>query len=149
MSVSDNARIDEQFLATWNSHNVDQALALLAENIVWYDVGSPQPFQGKDAVRKYIQGWFTAFPDMKAYTKNRVITDDQVAAEVEFSGTHTGPLQSQPNLPPMPATGKKVSGKGTYFVRIRDGKIVEVHTYPDVAGMMAQLGFTPPTSLIR
>ena len=30
--------------------------------------------------------------------------------------------------------------KGTYFGRIRGGKLVEMHSYPDLAGLMAQLG---------
>jgi predicted ester cyclase len=43
----------------------------------------------------------------------------------------------------IPATGRKVNGKGTYFVRFKDGKPVEVHSYPDLAGMMMQLGLMP------
>ena len=38
---------------------------------------------------------------------------------------------------------KKVTGQGTYFLRIRDGKVVEAHSYPDLAGMMMQLGMMP------
>jgi predicted ester cyclase len=66
-----------------------------------------------------------------------------VAAEIEFVGTNSGPLQLAPGAPPIPATGKKVNGKGTYFVRFKDGKAVEVHSYPDAAGMMMQLGLMP------
>jgi ketosteroid isomerase-like protein len=43
----------------------------------------------------------------------------------------------------MPATGKRINGKGTYFLRVRDGKAVEVHTYPDTAGLLMQLGMLP------
>jgi steroid delta-isomerase-like uncharacterized protein len=140
MSVAENTKLDEQFMAAWNAHDTERAVALLADDVTWQDVSIPQPMKGKAAVRQYMQGWFTAFPDMKATVKNRVVTDDQVAAEVEFVGTNTGPLQMGAGGPAMPATGKKVTGKGTYFVRIRNGKGVSVHTYPDVAGMMMQLG---------
>jgi hypothetical protein len=34
-------------------------------------------------------------------------------------------------------------GKGTYFARVKGGKIVEFNSYPDIAGMMMQLGFMP------
>ena len=98
---------------------------------------------GKDAVRQYLQGWFTAFPDIKVTVKNRVVTEDQVAAELEFVGTNSGALQFGPGAPAIPATGKTVNGKGTYFVRFKDGKAVEVHSYPDAAGMMMQLGLMP------
>jgi hypothetical protein len=37
------------------------------------------------------------------------------------------------------------AGPGSYFVRIKDGKIVEMRSHPDVAGLAAQLGLTPGT----
>lgn len=143
MSVQDNLKIDEENIAAWNSHDVNRFLAIVSEDITWNDVSNPQPFQGKEAVRQYMQGWFSAFPDMKITVKNRVITEDQVAAEVEFTGTNSGPLELAPGVPPIPATNKMVNGKGTYFVRIKNGKAVEVHTYPDTTGMMMQLGLMP------
>jgi predicted ester cyclase len=75
--------------------------------------------------------------------KNRVITDDQLAGELEFTGTNSGALQLAPGAPAIPATGKMVNGKGTYFVRFKNGRAGEVHTYPDAAGMMMQLGLMP------
>lgn len=143
MSIQDNLKLDEENIAAWNAHDVDRLLAIVSDNVVWQDVGSPQPLRGKDGVRQFAQGWFSAFPDIKLTATNRVIGEDQVAAEVEFTGTNSGPLQLAPGAPAIPATGKKVNGKGTYFVRIKNGKAVEVHTYPDVAGLMMQLGLMP------
>lgn len=143
MSTQDNLKLDEENIAAWNAHDADRLLSLLSDDIVWHDVGNPEPLRGKEAVRQFAQGWFSAFPDIELTVKNRVITEDQVAAEVEFAGTNNGPLQISPNTPAIPVTGKKVTGKGTYFVRIRNGKAVEVHTYPDAAGLMMQLGLMP------
>ena len=143
MSIQENIRLDEEFIAAWNAHNADRALELLSEDVVWQDVASPEAMRGKAAIRSYLQGWFTAFPDLNARMKNRVVTEEQVAAEVEFTGTNSGPLQMAPGAPAIPATGKQVRGKGTYFVRIRNGKGVEVHSYPDAAGLMMQLGLMP------
>jgi len=144
MSIHENTRLDEEFIAAWNAHDPDRALALLSEDVVWQDVANPEPMRGKAAIRPYLQGWFTAFPDLNATVKNRVVTEDQVAAEVEFTGTNSGPMQMAPGAPTIPATGKQVKGQGTYFVRIRNGKGVAVHSYPDGAGMMMQLGLLPP-----
>ena len=143
MSVQENLKLDEEDIAAWNAHDVDRLLAVLSDDIVWHDVGSPQPFSGKEAVRQYVQGWFSAFPDIKITVTNRLVTEDQVAAEVGFTGTNSGPLELAPGAPPIPATKKMVNGKGTYFVRIKNGKAAEVHTYPDAAGMMMQLGLMP------
>ena len=143
MSVQDNLKLDEEVIAAWNAHDVERSVAVFPDEIIWQDVGSPQPFNGKDGLRQYLQGWFSAFPDLKITVKNRVITEDQVAAELEFEGTNSGALQLAAGAPPIPATGRKVMGKGTYFVRFKDGKPVEVHSYPDAAGMMIQLGLMP------
>ncbi|HEU4745054.1 MAG TPA: ester cyclase, partial [Anaerolineales bacterium] len=80
---------------------------------------------------------------LKIVVTNRVLSADQVAAELEFVGTNNGALQLAPGAPAIPATGRKVNGKGAYFVRFKDGQPVEVHSYPDAAGMMMQLGLMP------
>lgn len=140
MSLQENSRLDDAFMASWNAHDPDKGLAVLSTDVVWTDVSNPTPMRGHAAVRPYLEAWYRAFPDMHATVKNRLVTEDQVAAEVEFTGTNKGPLQMSPNAPAIPATGKKVQGRGTYFVRIKNGKAVEVHTYPDFAGIMMQLG---------
>ena len=83
----------------------------------------------------------TAFPDMLVKQTNRVVGDDAVAAEVEFSGTNSGPLVMAGNE--VPPTNRTVSARGTYIARVRDGKIVEFSSHPDAAGMMMQLGLMP------
>ncbi len=144
MSAQDTARIDDAVIKTWNAHDTDGFLALCADDIVWRDVGNPEPLKGKEGARQFFQAWITAFPDISLRQVNRVVDDDQVAVELEFSGTNQGPIQGPPGTPAISPTGKKVTGnKGVYFARVRDGKIVEVHTYPDMAGMLIQLGLMP------
>jgi predicted ester cyclase len=87
------------------------------------------------------QAWFTAFPDMSVKQTNRVVSDDAVGAEVQFTGTNSGPMMMAGKE--IPPTGKSVIGRGTYFARVRDGKVVEFNSYPDIPGMMMQLGFMP------
>ncbi len=78
---------------------------------------------------------------MRVQQTNRVIGEDSLAAEIRFTGTNTGPLvMGGREIPP---TGKAVVGRGAYFVRLKDDKVIEFSSMPDVAGMMLQLGFTP------
>jgi predicted ester cyclase len=88
-----------------------------------------------------METWFTAFPDMHIRSVNRVVSEDAVAGELEFTGTNTGPLVVGGMQ--MPATGKSVKGTGSYFASVRDGKIASFSAHPDVAGMMVQLGTLP------
>jgi predicted ester cyclase len=78
---------------------------------------------------------------MSVKQTNRVVSDEVVAAEVQFTGTNTGPMMMAGRE--IPPTGKSVVGKGTYLARVKGGKVVEFNSYPDIAGMMMQLGFMP------
>lgn len=144
MSIEENIKLDDAMRAAWNSHDVGKFLAICDDNIIWHDVASPEPYRGKEGARQFIKGWITALPDLNYREKNRLVTEDAVAVEFVFSGTNSGPIQIAPGAPAIPATGKKVNAaKGTYFGRILGGKWVEFSSYPDIAGLMMQLGLMP------
>ena len=52
MSVQDNLKLDEEEIAAWNAHDVERAVAIFPDDVVWIDTASPQPLNGKDAVRR-------------------------------------------------------------------------------------------------
>src|SRR5439155_24359885 len=122
-------------------HDADAFVGLLSDDFVWTDWTVPEPIRDRDQARQYFSSWATAFPDMQVKVVNRVIGDDAVAAEIEFTGTNTGPM-SMGGME-IPPTNKAVTGRGTYIARIRDGKVVEFSSHPDAAGMMMQLGLMP------
>jgi len=141
MTKDEVKRLDDQGLAAWNKHDPEAFLSLLADDFVWYDWTTPKPMRDKAEARAYFNSWMTAFPDLHTKSVTRIIGDDAIASELEFEGTNTGPMSMGGQT--IPATKKKVSGHGDYFVRVRNGKIVEFRTHPDVAGMMMQLGLMP------
>jgi predicted ester cyclase len=134
-------RLDDQGMAAWAGHDPEAWADLFADEFVVNDIGSPTPITDRAGNVAYAQAWFTAFPDMMLKQTNRVVSDDAVAAEVEFTGTNTGPMFMGGNE--IPPTGKSVVGRGAYFAHVRDGKVVEFNAHPDIAGMMMQLGFMP------
>jgi steroid delta-isomerase-like uncharacterized protein len=141
MLKQDLERIDDLGMAAWDNHKPESFLELFADDFEWRDDTVPQPMHSRDEAAAYMKNWFTAFPDMHTRTTNRVIGEDSVAAEIEFTGTNSGPLAM--GGMELPATGKSVVGHGTYFARVRDGKVIEFHSHPDAAGMMMQLGMMP------
>jgi steroid delta-isomerase-like uncharacterized protein len=141
MTNAELEKLDDAGMTAWDSHDVDGFAALFADEFVWLDDTALTPMRSAEEIRQYMAGWYTAFPDMRIHTTNRVIGQDAVAAEVEFTGTNTGPLAMGGQE--IPATGKAVTGRGCYFARARNGKIVEFHSHPDVAGLMMQLGLLP------
>jgi len=142
MSREEIERLDRQGLAAWDSHDPDAFVSMFADDFVWFDWTVPEPMRDREAARQYFNGWVTAFPDMKTTSVSRVVGDDAVATEIEWSGTNTGPMVMGGNQ--IPPTNKSVTGRGTYFARFRDGKVVEFRSHPDVAGVMMQLGMMPP-----
>jgi len=138
----DIEQVDDQGMAAWDGHDVDAFMGLFADEFVWTDLTVPEPMRTRDEARQYMQAWFRAFPDMRVRRTNRVVSEDAVAAEVEFTGTNTGPmLMGGAEVPP---TGKRVLGRGAYFARVdEDGKMVLFSSHPDVAGMMTQLEIRP------
>ncbi len=141
MSTEEVERVDDQEMAAWEAHDAEGFANIFAADFVLNDVGMPQPITDKDGARAYAQAWFTAFPDMSVKQANRVASDDAVAAEVQFTGTNSGPMMMAGKE--IPPTGKSVIGRGAYFARVQDGKVVEFNSYPDIAGMLMQLGFMP------
>jgi steroid delta-isomerase-like uncharacterized protein len=141
MSREEIERLDDQGMAAWDTHDADAFADLFADRFAINDIAVPEPITTKDGARQYAQDWFTAFPDMSIKQTNRVVSDDAVAAEVQFTGMNTGPMMMAGKE--IPPTGKSVMGKGVYIARVKDGKVVEFNSYPDIAGLMMQLGFMP------
>jgi steroid delta-isomerase-like uncharacterized protein len=143
VSKEELERLDDQGMSAWTAHDANAWVSLFADDFVWHDWTTPEPIRDREAALQYFNGWMKAFPDMRVTTVDRVIGDDAVAAEIEFSGTNSGPLvMGGMELPP---TNKSVTGRGSYIARVRDGKIVEFRSHPDAAGMMMQLGLMPQT----
>jgi steroid delta-isomerase-like uncharacterized protein len=141
MNKEEIERLDEQGVKAWSDHDIDTFLGMLADEFVWRDTGLPEPVTTREGMRELMQGWFKAFPDMRIRTLSRVVGEDAVAAELEFTGTNTGPLEM--GGVEIPPTGKSIKNQGAYFVRVKDGKVTDFSSHPDNAGMLMQLGLMP------
>jgi steroid delta-isomerase-like uncharacterized protein len=143
MSIQDNIKLNEAVFSAINSHDMAKYMTYFTDDAIVSDISNPTPMRGIEGIRMSLQPYLTSFPDLKIMVKNLIVSEDKVAGEIEFTGPNTGPMQMGPGTPMIPATGKKIDIKGTYFSIIRNGKIMELHSYPDVAGMMVQLGMMP------
>src|SRR5665647_1891259 len=92
MSKQELERIDDRGMAAWDNHKPDAFADLFADEFVLRDTTLPEPLHTVYEAVAYAQSWFTAFPDMHVRTTNRIVGEDSVAAEIEFTGTNTGPL---------------------------------------------------------
>ncbi len=138
MTREDLERLDDAGMSAWDAHDAEAFVNLFADDFTWYDWGSPEPIRDKEGAKRFFSNWMTAFPDMRVTSRSRVIGDDAVAAEIEWSGTNTGSMRmGDTEIPP---SNRRITGRGTYIARVKDGKIAEFRSHPDAAGMMMQLG---------
>ena len=139
MTPNEILKLHEQVQDSWNRHDAKKFVTLLDENIVFQDMSLPNPLKGKPQVEQYFNKWIGAFPDLRMKTVNTVISGDYIAAEIELTGTNKGPIKigDRPEIPP---TNRQATNRMCFFAKVRNGKTLEVRTYPDMAGMMIQLG---------
>jgi steroid delta-isomerase-like uncharacterized protein len=92
---------------------------------------------GIDGVRQNIDGYRSAFPDIKITIEEQIAEGNLVATRWTAKGTHKGELMG------IAATGKEATVTGLTLDKIKDGKIVESWNNWDTFGLMRQLGVIP------
>ena len=100
----------------FNRRDAETFVSLFTADAVVRAPNSPEPLQGREAIRKDMENWFTAFPDGKIKYVNVLGEGDTAAVEAEMSGTNTGPLVGP--MGTIPPTGKRVSIIGAGFSRV-------------------------------
>ena len=86
---------------------------------------------------QFYETYFTAFPDLSYEIHDFFAEGDKVVARVTNTATHKGTLMG------VPATDRKVSFGGVDIFRVVGGKITDEWSYPDLLGLMQQLGAIP------
>lgn len=92
--------------------------------------------EDQDAAR----GWKAAFPDLKMTVEMMIAEGSLVTVLWRGEGTNTGEGNG------LPATGKKLAGRGITIWRIEGGKIREEWSEFDQLRIMTQLGLLPAES---
>jgi predicted ester cyclase len=96
-------------------------------------------FRGFGEFKAMCQAWWSAFPDLKHEIVAQHESGDAYACELVMVGTHTGTMHTPKG--DIPATGKKIRMLSCDYVTFdKDGRIASWHAYPDMIGMLAQLG---------
>ena len=92
---------------------------------------------GIDGVRQNIDGYRSAFPDLKITIKEQVAEGDLVATRWTAIGTHKGELMG------VAATGKEATVTGLTLTKSRTARSSSPGTTGDTLGMLQQLGVVP------
>lgn len=116
----------------WNQGNLAAIDELYAADYVDHAPGHGGP--GREGVKRTIQMFRSAFPDLRGTLEDLIAEGDKVAFRYTAAGTHQGDLMG------IAPTGKRVSMDGIAIVRIANGKIMEGWGGFDALGLLRQLG---------
>jgi steroid delta-isomerase-like uncharacterized protein len=133
MSPEELAR---KWVDTWSEGDFDANKDLVAPD-AWLGITAPSAGTSREQGDQDARAWKATFPDGKGRITNMLVSGDNVAMEVEWTGTNTGGMLG------MPPNGKSVRAAGAVFLTAKDGKIIHLMHHLDVAGMLMQLGMLP------
>ena len=139
MGIPEITQVLNRETEAWNAHDADGVAACYAEDAKLYDVGLPEPLQGRAAIRDSVAGYLAAFSDFHAVNMGEpIVSGNRTAQEWKVTGTHDGELMG------TPPTGKSATTYGCATAEFgEDGLIHRGGNYWNAAALMQQLGVLP------
>jgi ketosteroid isomerase-like protein len=128
-----------ELLDAWNARDLTRYVAMLAEDVEWYDPAMPQPpARGRAAVRAFSESVLRAFPDFRYEVLGPLCVSadgTRCAVHWRITATHTAPL-----VPPGYApTGRKMSQEGIDLLEVRGAQVARILTCFDVIAAAEQV----------
>lgn len=114
---------------------------ILAEDYIGHTSTRAEDLQGRGAIKEYIEGTRSAFPDIELDLEHLVADGEMVASHWTATGTHEGELMG------IEPTGNSYEAAGMEITRVEAGRIVEHWHVGDELGMLQQLGIVPEGSM--
>jgi len=137
MSVEQNKSIVRRWVEEgWNKGNVALIDQLYAPNYYQHETG-PETVNSSKALKEFVTGYLTAFPDLHFTVEDLVAEGDKVVWRFLASGHQNGAFMG------LPSSGKAVNVKGTIIFRLENSRIVEGWLNLDILGLLQQVGIIP------
>jgi steroid delta-isomerase-like uncharacterized protein len=122
--------IGQRWCDAWNSHNVDQVLAVYTDDVFLEDVPFGLVAHGSAELARLAQFFFAAVPDLHLQCVNIAVSGCHGTIEWVFNGTDVGAFK----------TGKPFSFRGVSVIDVRGGLIARNSDYYDAAAIMREAG---------
>jgi steroid delta-isomerase-like uncharacterized protein len=120
--------VAEAYVRAWNAHDSAAFDSILAPDAIHEDIA--QNFRGKGSaeVVKFMRQAMASEPDYKWQVTNSIEDGRYVALEWTWTSTYTGPEPKGKQV-----KNKRLSGRGTSFAEVENGKIKRFTDYYDMA----------------
>jgi steroid delta-isomerase-like uncharacterized protein len=136
MLEENKALIRKAWNEIFNNGNLEAVDEYFAEDAV-IGFAPPEVPAGREGFKQIMRPYQTAFPDLHVVLEEQIAEDGTVASRFSVTGTHRGELAG------IAASGNEVDYTGVNYIKVRDGKIVEVWGASDQLRVMRQIGAIP------
>ena len=138
--MANTKEVGAKWVEAFNAHDEARIRELNTDDVAFEAPGDVQ-LEGNDASTGYAMGWLNAFPDARLKVSRTFVDGDTVVQEFMFEGTHDDTLSGPAG--DIPATHRRLTGRGVQILRVEDGKVAEARLYYDQVQVMTQLGLMP------
>jgi steroid delta-isomerase-like uncharacterized protein len=138
--VTGPQQIMGRWLEAFNAHDEEGIRSTYAEDVLFEAPGDVR-LEGADAIVEYAMTWLRAFPDARMRIETEVADGEWVVQRFLFEGTHEDVLAAPTGQ--IPATGRRLAGRGVEVARVQGGEITEDYLYFDQVQVLTQLGLMP------
>src|SRR5208282_5191397 len=108
--------------------NADDFVSRFTEDGTFTDESAGVTYRGPTELRKSLQIYGSAFPDMHRELYNVYVAGDVVVVELSLNGTWKGPL-ALPSVT-IPANGKRLKAPCCDVFKLKNGKVQVFDCYP-------------------
>ena len=138
--MADTKEVGAKWVDAFNAHDEAAIREQNADDVVFEAPGEVR-LEGNDASTGYAMAWLNAFPDARLKVSSTFVDGDTVVQEFTFEGTHEGTLSGPAG--DIPATNRRLTGRGVQILRVDNGKVADARLYYDQVQVMTQLGLMP------
>ncbi|HSN25453.1 MAG TPA: ester cyclase [Kofleriaceae bacterium] len=131
----------EKHLAAYSAAKWSEWKEALAKDVIYEEIATHTRVKGVDEYFKSVERWKRAFPDLKATLLSRFTSGEKTFAEIEWEGTHSGPLETP--FGPIAASNKRGTVRAAMSYIVKNDLIVEVHHYFDMMTVLMNIGVAP------
>lgn len=138
MSEEDNKSIVRlQHEEVWSKGDLSLIDEIYSPSFICHFIVGPE-WHGREGIRQAVTKHRAAFPDWEEHIEDIIADADKVVTRWTATGTHKGKFEG------ISPTGNQVTIAEVAIYRIADDKIAEQWGFPDIMGLLRQIGAVPP-----
>jgi predicted ester cyclase len=134
MTVAVNKALVRRYLELYQTGDLRIADEIIAPSFV--DHAHPEMPPGPEGVKHMVGSVGSAFSDTTLVVEDMIGEGDIVAFRFTLTGAHAGPFAG------IAPTGRRFTLGGMDFVRVAEGKLIELWSAQDTLSLLRQLGAT-------